>query len=53
MPQGHDADKIVGSWGVFTAPRRGFPGLIGGTAEDAAYHAAMFGIPYGPRGDFG
>jgi hypothetical protein len=43
--------KIVGGWGVFTAPRRGFPGSIGGTAEDAAYRAAMFGIPYGPRGD--
>jgi len=27
------------------------PGSIGGTAEDAAYRAAVFGIPYGPRGD--
>jgi len=43
--------KIVGGWGVFTAPRRGFPGSVGGTAEDAAYSAAMFGIPYGRRGD--
>jgi hypothetical protein len=42
---------IVGGWGVFTAPRRDFSGSIGGTAEDAAYRAAMFGIPYGMGGD--
>jgi hypothetical protein len=51
QPVAFDFGGAGETWGVLTAPRRGFPGSIGGTAEDAAYRAAMFGIPYRQRGD--